>query len=128
MKGKQHMTATSTMHHAAVSVSAGTRIHVIDRDGREHHLEWLPGQSLMEALRDNGLPVLASCGGRAACATCHVFLDANLVKQLGARHQDEQELVEETQAYDPETSRLSCQVHHDVALDGITVHMAPEEE
>jgi 2Fe-2S ferredoxin len=122
------MTATSTMHHDTVSVIAGSRIHVIDRNGHEHHLEWLPGQSLMEALRDNGLPVLASCGGRAACATCHVFLDPNLVKQLGTRHQDEQELLEETQAYDPATSRLSCQVAHDLALDGITVRMAPEEE
>jgi ferredoxin, 2Fe-2S len=122
------MTAISKMHPDAVGVAEGSRIHVIDRDGRDHHLEWLPGQSLMEALRDNGLPVLASCGGRAACATCHVFLDPNLVKQLGARHQDEQELLEETEAYDPATSRLSCQVHHDLALDGITVRMAPEEE
>ncbi|KAA9164428.1 (2Fe-2S)-binding protein [Amycolatopsis acidicola] len=111
------------------TVAAGTiGVTALDREGESHELSWEPDQSLMEALRDNGLPVLASCGGTASCATCHVFLDPELVGRLGERSEDELELLEETEYYDEATSRLSCQVAHDAALDGITVRLAPEEE
>lgn len=49
----------------------------------------------MEALRDNDLPVLASCGGTASCATCHVFLDKEVFDTLGERSEDELELLVE---------------------------------
>ena len=49
-------------------------ITVLDRDGKEQTIIWKQGLTMMEALRDNDLPVLASCGGAAACATCHVYL------------------------------------------------------
>ena len=119
-----------------ISVSAATvrvaaspcRVRVIDREGAEHDITWQPGQSLMEALRDHALPVLASCGGKAACATCHVYLDADVVARLGARHPDEQELLEEIAAYDAATSRLSCQVAQHESLTRIVVRLAPEEE
>ncbi|WP_067662099.1 2Fe-2S iron-sulfur cluster-binding protein [Nocardia miyunensis] len=100
----------------------------VDRDGVSHELGWDPDQSLMEALRDNGLPVLASCGGTASCATCHVYLDAEIRTRLGARSDDETELLEETEHFDEATSRLSCQIAQDAALDGITVRLAPEED
>jgi 2Fe-2S ferredoxin len=104
------------------------RIQVLDREGTPHELDWAPDQSLMEALRDNDLPVLASCGGTASCATCHVFLDHEVVAGLGRRSEDELELLEETEHFDETASRLSCQVPHDPALDGIIVRLAPEEE
>jgi ferredoxin, 2Fe-2S len=104
------------------------RICVVDRGGEQHDVEWDDGQSLMEALRDNDLPVLASCGGTASCATCHVFLPTEVVERLGERGDDELELLEEADAFDPHRSRLSCQVERDTALDGITVELAPEEE
>jgi 2Fe-2S ferredoxin len=110
-------------HAAAVQC----RIRVTDRKGIEHDIEWEPKQSLMEALRNNGMPVLASCGGKAACATCHVYLDPDLVARLGQRSSDEQELVEEARAYDAARSRLACQVMQDVSLDGVLVELAPED-
>ncbi|KAF0960332.1 2Fe-2S iron-sulfur cluster-binding protein [Rhodococcus sp. T7] len=107
--------------------TADPRIVVIDRDGEHHRLDWEPDQSLMEVLRDNGLPILASCGGTASCATCHVFLDPQVTAELGERCEDEQELLEETESFDTARSRLSCQVERSTALDGITVTLAPEE-
>jgi ferredoxin len=64
---------------------SNNKLTVIDRGGTTHDLEWEPDQTLMEALRDNDLPVLASCGGTASCATCHVFLDKEVFDTLGER-------------------------------------------
>ncbi|MDQ0616692.1 2Fe-2S iron-sulfur cluster-binding protein [Arthrobacter globiformis] len=102
-------------------------INVIDREGEKHILEWEPDQSLMESLRDNDLPVMASCGGTASCATCHIFLDRDVVVSLGERSEDELELLVETECYDESSSRLSCQVRHDPSLNGLNVVLAPEE-
>lgn len=103
-------------------------IDVTDRNGSGRRVDWEPGQSLMEALRDNDFPILASCGGNASCATCHVFLPKRIVELLGERSEDELELLEETEFYDPERSRLSCQVAHSVELDELRVVIAPEDE
>lgn len=102
-------------------------IKVIDRDGNLHLMKWEPGQSLMEALRDNDLPVLASCGGTASCATCHVFVGEEVFDTLGERSEDELELLVEAEGYRECGSRLSCQVQHAPALNGLTVTLAPED-
>ena len=103
-----------------------TTITAIDRDGSSRTLPWEEDQTLMEVLRDNGLPVLASCGGTASCATCHVFLAKDTFDALGERTPDEVELLVDAEGYRECGSRLSCQVEHDAALDGITVELAPE--
>src|ERR1700716_1058373 len=46
-----------------------------DRKGVEHVLEGNDGWTVMEALRDAGLPITAECGGACACATCHVYVE-----------------------------------------------------
>jgi 2Fe-2S ferredoxin len=102
-------------------------INVIDREGAESALDWQAGESLMETLRDNDYPILASCGGNASCATCHVFLPKEHVERLGERSDDELELLEETESYDPACSRLSCQVQADDGLEQVTVRIAPED-
>lgn len=104
-----------------------TTITAIDREGTSHTLPWEEDQSLMEVLRDNDLPVLASCGGTASCATCHVFLDDEVFKSLGERGEDEIEILAEAENFRECGSRLSCQVAHRAQLDGITVTLAPEE-
>lgn len=104
-----------------------TTITAIDREGATHILPWDEDQSLMEVLRDNDLPVLASCGGTASCATCHVFLDEPVFNALGERGADEIEILADVEAFRECGSRLSCQVEHRAQLDGITVTLAPEE-
>jgi 2Fe-2S ferredoxin len=103
-----------------------TEITAVDRDGTQRTLVWDEDQSLMEALRDNDMPVLASCGGTASCATCHVFLDESVVAGLGERSEDELELLADAEGYRECGSRLSCQIGHDAALHGIRVELAPE--
>ena len=50
------------------------KIIAIDRKGVEHVIEGTDGWTVMEALRDAGLPIAAECGGACACATCHAFV------------------------------------------------------
>ena len=103
-------------------------ITVLDRDGQSHRIEWEPEQSLMEALRDNDLPVLASCGGTASCATCHVYVEEDVFEAAGERSEDEMELLTEAEGYRETASRLSCQVPYRQQFLGSTVTLAPEDE
>jgi 2Fe-2S ferredoxin len=109
------------------NTAISTKLTVVDREGATHDLEWEPGQSMMEALRDNDLPVLASCGGTASCATCHVFLEQEVFDTLEDRSEDELELLVEAEGYRECGSRLSCQVGFSRDLNGVTVTLAPEE-
>ncbi|MCD4852679.1 (2Fe-2S)-binding protein [Arthrobacter sp. AK01] len=101
-------------------------INVIDREGQEHAVEWSADQSLMEVLRDNDFPILASCGGTASCATCHVFLEKEAFPSAGERSEDELELLVETDTYVEDRSRLSCQLGFESSCEGATVTIAPE--
>lgn len=101
-------------------------IRVIDHDSNERTISWEAGQSLMEALRDNDLPVLASCGGCCSCATCHVLLEQNFASIVGTSEGEERELLEQTEAFSPDVSRLACQIPYSEAYDGFTIRLAPE--
>ncbi len=102
-------------------------LHVTNRAGEKHTIEAKAGANLMEVLRDKNMDVEAICGGCCSCATCHVFIGEQWTAKLPAKSADEQELVEETEAYQPATSRLSCQIKITDALDGMEVIVAPEE-
>ena len=102
-------------------------IHVTNRAGRSHTIEGKVGATLMENLRDNDMDVEAICGGCCSCATCHVIVDEAWTAKLPPVSEDEQELISQTEAYQPGKSRLSCQIPYTAALDGITVTVAPPE-
>jgi 2Fe-2S ferredoxin len=102
-----------------------TPIRTIDRAGRTHSVALAAGLSLMEALRDAGLPIAAICGGAKSCATCHVYLEN--APDLTGPHQDEIELLEESENFRPGTSRLSCQIRTDELPQTAVVTLAPEE-
>lgn len=106
---------------------SNNEVTVVDRDGVVQTIAWEPDQTLMEALRDNDLPVLASCGGTASCATCHVFVEPEVFERLGDRSEDELEVLADAAGYRECGSRLSCQIGHDPALGGLTVTLAPED-
>jgi 2Fe-2S ferredoxin len=102
------------------------QIKVVDRDGEPDVITWEPDQTLMEALRDSGLPVLASCGGEASCATCHVLIDAEHFARTGPRTEDEMEMLEEAPGFLDDASRLACQVSFGAELAEMRVVLAPE--
>ena len=100
-------------------------VYAIDRDGEEHTLEATTEHTLMEVLRDAGLPVEAICGGQCICSTCHIYVDADWLDKLEPREMDEQIMVEDTGHYE-NNSRLACQIPYTEALDGIRLTLAPE--
>ena len=104
------------------------RIVVVDRDGKEHQVDAKTGVSVMEVLRDSGdFGVAAICGGLCSCATCHVFVDSAWMPKLKSRHNDEQEILVALSSFNPNASRLSCQVPFTPELDGLKVEVAPED-
>jgi len=98
---------------------------VTDREGAVHELEAKEGLVLMEIIRDAGLPIEAACGGCAACATCHVYVDNSWQLKLN-KMEDEEESMLDQAFHVKENSRLSCQIEYNEKLNGIKVKLAPE--
>ena len=102
------------------------KIVAIDRKGAEHTLEGRDGWSVMEILRDAGLPIAAECGGACACATCHVYVAPAWFDKLPAREEMEEGMLE--CAWEPRAnSRLSCQVQVTADLDGIELAVPQQQ-
>ena len=94
-------------------------ITVIGTQGESKEVQLVEGLSLMELLRDEGYDeILAMCGGCCSCATCHVHISEADLPEI---EEDEQMLVESTDNYDSDKSRLSCQVQLDSAHAGMVV-------
>ena len=103
------------------------KLYVTDRDGNEHVLDAESGLSVMEAIREIDGGVEALCGGMCSCATCHVFIESPWTERLTEPRDDELELLEDTECFQPEGSRLSCQITMTDELDGMRLTVAPEE-
>jgi 2Fe-2S ferredoxin len=97
----------------------------IDRDGVEHTIEATPGWSVMEIVREAGLPIEAACGGCCSCATCHVYVDPAWLARLTPPARDETMMLDEAFQVRDE-SRLSCQISFTAEMDGLKVTLAPE--
>ena len=98
------------------------KIVATDRKGAEHIIEGRDGWTVMEILRDAGLPITAECGGACACATCHVYVDPAWMDKLGPKQDMEETMLDFAQDLQP-TSRLSCQIKVSPELDGLVVRM-----
>ncbi|WCM29850.1 2Fe-2S iron-sulfur cluster-binding protein [Sphingomonas sp. QA11] len=100
---------------------------VTTRDGDVHHVEASSGRSVMEIIRDAGIDeLLALCGGCCSCATCHVHVEPAWFERLPAKNSDESDLLDSS-ADRNVTSRLSCQIPFDDALDGLVLRIAAED-
>ncbi len=100
------------------------RIGIPDQGDVE--IEARPGWTVMEALRDAGLPIAARCGGGCACASCHVHVDLSFFGTLPEISEDETDLLESSDSYEPAASRLSCQLICKDELDGLIVRLQPD--
>jgi 2Fe-2S ferredoxin len=101
------------------------KIFAMDREGKETVIEGRDGWTIMEMLRDAGLPITAECGGACACATCHVYIEDGWYKKLAPPTEGETDMLDMALAMQPK-SRLSCQLTCSDELDGIKVTLAPE--
>ncbi|HVK99743.1 MAG TPA: 2Fe-2S iron-sulfur cluster-binding protein [Dongiaceae bacterium] len=99
-------------------------IQVTDLSGKVSTLKAKSGETLMEALRDNGYSdIEAVCGGVCSCSTCHVYLEGSWFDKTGERSEDENQLVTSTDYFKP-NSRLSCQVTVNDDMEGMVVTIA----
>lgn len=108
------------------SDESAAKIWVRDRLGVVQCLAARPGFTLMEILRDAGLPIAAICGGNCLCATCHIYVDEAWRAQVGGPNADEAARLEESAHIAP-ASRLSCQIQFSTTLNGLIVTVAPED-
>jgi 2Fe-2S ferredoxin len=77
------------------------------------------GLSLMEFLKGNDYDILATCGGMALCATCHVEVIKGF-DSLPEISNDEYAMLD-TLPNITDTSRLSCQLKLSKQMEGLTV-------
>jgi len=103
------------------------RLQVTTRSGSERQVEVAGGQSLMEALREQGFDdILAICGGCCSCATCHVHVAPEDFVRLAPMGADENDLLDSSE-HRVATSRLSCQIPLTEELRSLRVRIAPAD-
>lgn len=105
----------------------GLKVTFIQTDGVEKTFEdVVPGQSLMEVGRSNGVDgILGDCGGSCACATCHVYVDPQWQAIVGPADEVEHSTLDMVSDIQRSNSRLCCQIMLRAELDGLRVAVAP---
>lgn len=100
------------------------QIIVTDTEGKDHQLDAVEEWSVMEVIREGGIPILAQCGGSCACATCHVYVDPAWKDKLPEANEEEIGMLDG--AFDvSEDSRLACQIIFTSKLNGLKLKLAP---
>jgi len=104
-----------------------TKITIVAHDGTRFDIDAANGSTVMENAVRNSVPgIEAECGGACACATCHVYVDADWAERVGAPEAMEEDMLDFAFDVRP-TSRLSCQIKVTAALDGLVVQV-PEKQ
>ena len=93
-------------------------IKVVDVDGVFYEIKSLVclEQNLMELLKEIEFP-MGHCGGMALCASCHCFLESNMLNNNMSSA--EEDMLDQLYNYDPSKSRLICQIPISKEVDGI---------
>lgn len=97
------------------------KLTVIDRDDTAQEIE-IPEEinlNLMEVLKASEYQILATCGGMALCATCHVQVLEGL-DQLPEPQDQELDMLD-TLPDAGSDSRLACQLRVNETLEGIKI-------
>jgi ferredoxin, 2Fe-2S len=96
---------------------------VEDRTGNNQEIEVPEGinLSLMEVLKASEYDILATCGGMALCATCHVEIISG-GENLSAPQDAELDMLD-TLPDAGTDSRLSCQIKVGENLNGLVVKL-----
>lgn len=84
----------------------------IEMDGRRS-FKLQPGASVLDMIKDNGLPHASVCGGRGRCSTCRIRIDEGM-ETLGNASDLEKKVLNRIGA--PENVRLACQIYPKTSL------------
>ena len=99
------------------------KVYLTDMEGKDHELVATEEWTLMEIIREGGIPILAQCGGSCACATCHVYVDPAWKSKLPEPNEEEIGMLDGTFDVTAD-SRLACQIVFTKDLDGLRVKLA----
>jgi 2Fe-2S ferredoxin len=82
----------------------------------------------MEAAVKNSVPGIdGDCGGAAACATCHVYVDPEWIGRTGPAAEGLEQSMLEFAEDVTDQSRLACQIIVADSLDGLILKL-PEKQ
>ena len=103
------------------------RLTFVTSAGQRYDLDAREGTTAMEnAVRSSVPGIDAECGGACACATCHVYVDAEWTGAVGEPEAMEEDMLDFAWEMKP-NSRLSCQIRMSGELDGLVLHV-PERQ
>ncbi len=102
-----------------------TRVRFLNADGSLRiEAEGSPGQRLLDLAQSLGLPLEGTCEGAMACSTCHVIVSPADFPRLPPADGHEEDMLDFA-AHACATSRLSCQILLDPALETLEVRLPP---
>jgi 2Fe-2S ferredoxin len=97
-------------------------------DGARRAIDVSIGANVMRTAIEHDVPgIVAECGGAAACATCHVWVEPELLPRLPLMTEVEDEMLESTASERRRESRLSCQLTMKPGLEALVVRIPPEQ-
>ena len=107
-------------------MSQTIHIEVENQYGETQHLEIPDGisLSLMEVLKASEYDIMATCGGMALCATCHIEVMEGM-ENLGTLSDVELDMLDTLPDAAP-NSRLACQIRLNPSLDGLKIRIFPQ--
>ena len=84
--------------------------HYIESNGDEYETELAFDNSVMQSAVESIIDeILAECGGKCLCGTCHCYVDEDWVGRAGEASDAEKIMLE--MVVGPQTNnRLSCQI------------------
>ncbi len=101
-------------------------IHFIHADGETvTKASGASGDSLLTVGQNVGMPLEGTCEGQMACSTCHVVVAPDWFEKLPPAAEEEEDMLD-LAAGARRTSRLSCQIILDAALNGLKVSIPGE--
>jgi ferredoxin, 2Fe-2S len=104
------------------------KVIYIENNGKQHEYDLPLGATIMEGAVQNGVKgIVAECGGSCMCATCHVYVDDAFLDLLPDIEEEENEMLDGTNAPRLHNSRLGCQVRASKKYDGLIVRI-PETQ
>lgn len=104
------------------------KVTVIDNRGNRHELETEPVMTLKDLAVINDIPgIVARCGGSLACATCHVYIDADWTDVVGKPEEMEEDMLDMAWDVKP-NSRLSCQIMLKNEHNGLILRVPERQE
>jgi 2Fe-2S ferredoxin len=99
----------------------------VEHNGARHPVSIDEGSNLMIGATLNMVPgVEGMCGGICSCATCHCYIAEPWRSRLPPPAEGERAMLEAV-SHRRESSRLGCQVVVTAEVEGLEVHLPPDQ-